>query len=144
VSDVLVKSETAVTAKADDGAVAPVPAPNAVKYLLDRMKIMEVTVSVKESRQHAQYLTSERFVSGSVDLSDAWKEVQPGDTEGRLALGEALTQRIMGLEAYLYERLCHMQKKNNLIVFPRDPNNPFVKEGVNYAKAIELSKNKAS
>ncbi len=142
-SDVLVKSETVVVGKDEAGDTVPVPTPNTVKDLLDRMKIMEVTVSVKESRQHAQYLTSERFLSGTVDISDAWVDVSHGDVAARTALGEALTQRIMGLEAYLYERLCHMQKKNNLIVFPRDPANPFVKEGVNYAKAIELSKNKS-
>lgn len=141
-SDVLVKSETIVTAKDKDGTVAAVD-PALVQNLLGRMKIMEVTVSVKESRQHAQYLTSERFLSGSVDLADAWGEISDANANERQALGEALTQRIMGLEAYLYERLCHMQKKNNLIVFPRDPSNPFVKEGVNYAKAIELSKNKS-
>jgi hypothetical protein len=134
-------SETKIEATTDTGKTIPVSGPELTKLLLDNMRVVEVTVSVREGRQHAQYLGTERFVSGKVDLADAWDLMPTNATpEQRAAFGDAMTQRIMKLESYLYERIVHMQKKNNLLTFPRDANNPWVKEGWNYSAALAQSK----
>jgi hypothetical protein len=80
-------------------------------------------------------------------MHDAWEEVDKAQTSDedrvlRAILGEALTQKIMGVEDYLYERAVHMQRKNNLLVFPRDSNNAYVKEGWNYRAAKALVETK--
>jgi hypothetical protein len=136
--DVVERSEVKVIGKTGPTEVPFANKDDLVKALMSKMRLTDCTVSVRESRQHAQFLTSERFVSGNVELEDAWALVDAsGDSpEARAAMGTALTTKIMQLENYLYERICHMQKKNNLVVFPRDPKNPFVAFAADFQAAL--------
>jgi hypothetical protein len=136
--------------KDDEVAIAfPPDAASLTSLLLSGMRVREVTVFVKESRQRAQYITAERALSENVDFRKAWADTDSleklfPDRKSELysAFGAAMTQRIMQVENYLYERIVHMQRKDGVLVWERDAGNPYVQNPYDYQTAKKQAQGK--
>lgn len=93
-------------------------------------RIDSVTVSRTETRQKAQYTPNAYFLSLKLDYTELWDLIAAeGDTpENRKDLSQILRNQIhediMRHESYLSGVLMHMQLKDEVATFPRNPANP--------------------
>jgi hypothetical protein len=150
VSDVS-ERKAVINEKAKDEVVLAFPPSHEdlTRLLMSGMKVREVTISVKEGRQRAQFMGTERFASENVDMRPSWEDYErlkaaypDRVAELNAAFSEGMTRRIMQVENYLYERIVHMQKKDNLMTWERDPKNPYVANPYNYKDALEAADSK--
>ena len=138
-----VSKETVFTLQDSDGRAVQFDPAGLKKLLKTAMRPSNVTVSVKEGRQRAQYQGTERFLSMTIDLEPGWAVLDslPASEKdlGIQVLGEGLTEKIMEGEGYLYSRILHMQAKDGLTTYARTKTNPYVEHGNDFNAALKAS-----
>lgn len=96
---------------------------------------MGATISVKESRQRAKFVMTERFVSLPLDCSRLAMMVNSTHLDPaayhklRSWLYQALQKNVMEAEDWLHLMVEGMMGKSAAQQFLRDPNNPWVRAG---------------
>jgi hypothetical protein len=127
-------SETTFKIKREDGTIVEVTDAIMWQTLLDGPMPTGMTVSVKESRQRAKFVMTERFLSlpincnHLVDLVNSCVDLQQRKTL-RSWLYQALQKNAMEAEAWLHLMIEAMMGKSAAQQFLRDPNNPWVRAG---------------
>lgn len=135
--------DTAVTLTDSEGRGTLIDPAGLKKILKAGMRPSNVTVSVKEGRQRAQYQGTERFLSMTIDLEPSWTIVDSAEASDRdvaiQVFGESLTEKIMEAEGYLYSRILHMQAKDGVTTYARNKTNPYVENGTDLNAALQAA-----
>lgn len=134
--------DVSVTLQDDAGRTTEYDAAVVKAMLKSGMRPTSVTISVKEGRQRAQYQGTERFISATLDLAPDLV-ILDSVVSDRLAanklFGEALTEKIMETENYLYSRVLHMQAKDGVSTYARNKTNPYVEHPSDLNAALKAA-----
>lgn len=134
---------------ADETTVDMNGEPTTRAKLIERLKsgarIDSITLSRTETRQKAQYTPNQYFLSLRLEYSDVWDVLDAEeDAAERKELSQVVRNQIhediMRHESYISGVLMHMQLKDEVPTFPRNPNNPALTAG-NLQEALQQGQN---
>lgn len=129
---------------ADQSTVEINGEPNTREALIQRLqsgaRIDSVTLSRTETRQKAQFTPNQYFLSIKLEYSDVWDIIDAESGEERKELSQLIRNQIhddiMRHESYISGVLMHMQMKDEVPTFPRNPANPALAAG-NLQEALQ-------
>ena len=137
-------SDTTYDFQLEDGTKATYTDKDMWEYLIDGPLPTGVTISVKESRQRAKFVMTERFISMPIDAKHMVDLINRcTDPVKRRTLRswlfQALQKNVMEAEEWLHMMIEGMMGKSGAQQFLRDPNNPWVRAGWDLTQGMRNS-----
>lgn len=101
--------------------------------------IPQVTISRTETRQKAQYSPNQYFLSVQMNFAHIWQMVKSckDQKKARSLAKKKIHDEVMKKEQWVSSVLLHLQMKDEVGVFPRNPENPALKAST-LKEVIEL------
>jgi hypothetical protein len=101
--------------------------------------IPQVTISRTETRQKAQYSPNQYFLSVQMNFAHIWQMVKSckDQKKARSLAKKKIHDEVMKKEQWVSSVLLHLQMKDEVAVFPRNPENPALKAST-LKEVIEL------
>jgi hypothetical protein len=120
---------------------APISIDEFIKLIDEGVDIPQVTISRTETRSKAQYSPNQYFLSVQMNFRDLWEMTKLcTDTKKARSLAKKkIHDEVMKKEQWVSSVLLHLQMKDEVPVFPRNPDNPALK-ATNLKQAIDLSR----
>ena len=107
----------------------------------DGVEIPQVTISRTETRSKAQYSPNAYFLSAQLNFAKLWDLAGKCEDRDKAKniLKKKIHEEIMKKEQWISGVLLHLQMKDEVPVFPRNPENPALK-APNLKQAISPSR----
>lgn len=101
--------------------------------------IPQVTISRTETRSKAQYSPNQYFLSVQMNFAHIWEMVKHCEDQkkARSLAKKKIHDEVMKKEQWISSVLLHLQMKDEVPVFPRNPENPALKANT-LKEAIDL------
>lgn len=101
--------------------------------------IPQVTISRTETRSKAQYSPNQYFLSVQMNFAHIWEMVKHCEDQkkARSLAKKKIHDEVMKKEQWVSSVLLHLQMKDEVPVFPRNPENPALKANT-LKEAIDL------
>ena len=101
--------------------------------------IPQVTISRTETRSKAQYSPNQYFLSVQMNFAHIWEMVKHREDQkkARSLAKKKIHDEVMKKEQWISSVLLHLQMKDEVPVFPRNPENPALKANT-LKEAIDL------
>ena len=101
--------------------------------------IPQVTISRTETRSKAQYSPNQYFLSVQMNFAHIWEMVKHCEDQkkDRSLAKKKIHDEVMKKEQWISSVLLHLQMKDEVPVFPRNPENPALKANT-LKEAIDL------
>lgn len=114
-----------------DGSTQPILASDFFEALKAGSRVLEISISLEEGRQRAQYEGVKRFLNRKISFEQLWTWVDAiKDPEqhrrARQIAHAAIHTVTMQHEAVMFNELAHSLGRDNLAQCMRSPANPFV------------------
>lgn len=120
---------------------APISIDEFVELIDGGADIPQVTISRTESRTKVQYSPNQYFLSVQMNFAHIWNMVKicEDQKKARSLAKKKIHDEVMKKEQWISSVLLHLQMKDEVPVFPRNPENPALKAST-LKEAIDLSK----
>ena len=101
--------------------------------------IPQVTISRTETRSKAEYSPNQYFLSVQMNFAHIWEMVKHCEDQkkARSLAKKKIHDEVMKKEQWISSVLLHLQMKDEVPVFPRNPENPALKANT-LKEAIDL------
>ena len=106
----------------------------------DGVEIPQVTISRTETRSKAQYSPNQYFLSAQLNFTKLWGLIDKcnDSDKAKSIMKRKIHEEIMKKEQWISSVLLHLQMKDEVPVYPRNPDNPALKAS-NLKEAINHS-----
>jgi len=118
---------------------APITVEEFVELIDGGADIPQVTISRTETRSKAQYSPNQYFLSVQMNFAHIWEMVKHCEDQkkARSLAKKKIHDEVMKKEQWISSVLLHLQMKDEVPVFPRNPENPALKANT-LKEAIDL------
>ncbi len=118
---------------------APITVEEFVELIDGGADIPQVTISRTETRSKAQYSPNQYFLSVQMNFAHIWEMVKHCEDQkkARSLAKKKIHDEVMKKEQWMSSVLLHLQMKDEVPVFPRNPENPALKANT-LKEAIDL------
>ena len=118
---------------------APITIDEFVELIDGGADIPQVTISRTETRSKAQYSPNQYFLSVQMNFAHIWEMVKHCEDQkkARSLAKKKIHDEVMKKEQWISSVLLHLQMKDEVPVFPRNPENPALKANT-LKEAIDL------
>ena len=118
---------------------APITIEEFVELIDGGADIPQVTISRTETRSKAQYSPNQYFLSVQMNFAHIWEMVKHCEDQkkARSLAKKKIHDEVMKKEQWISSVLLHLQMKDEVPVFPRNPENPALKANT-LKEAIDL------
>lgn len=118
---------------------APITVEEFVELIDGGADIPQVTISRTETRSKAQYSPNQYFLSVQMNFAHIWEMVKHCEDQkkARSLAKKKIHDEVMKKEEWISSVLLHLQMKDEVPVFPRNPQNPALKAN-KLKEAIDL------
>lgn len=117
----------------------PIDIEEFIDMIDDGVEIPQVTISRTETRSKAQYSPNAYFLSMQLNFSKLWELANKcsDKIKAKDLLKSKIHSEVMKKEQWISSVLLHLQMKDEVPVYPRNPDNPALK-AKNLKQAINL------
>ena len=118
----------------------PISIEEFMELIDDGVEIPQVTISRTETRSKAQYSPNQYFLSAQLNFTKLWRLIDKcnDSDKAKSILKRKIHEEIMKKEQWISSVLLHLQMKDEVPVYPRNPDNPALK-APNLKEAINHS-----
>jgi len=108
---------------------APISIDEFMELIDNGVEIPQVTISRTETRSKAQYSPNAYFLSMQLNFSKLWELADKCSdrTKAKDLLKSVIHDEVMKKEQWISSVLLHLQMKDEVPVYPRNPENPALK-----------------